>query len=88
VTGVNDVFVMEAWKKSTGAGGKIDFLADGNADFAKAIDMTMDGSGGGLGTRSKRYAMLVDDGVVKTLSIEEAPGKCELTSGEALLKQM
>lgn len=88
VTGVNDVFVMEAWKKSTGAGGKIDFLADGNADFAKAIDMTMDGSGGGLGTRSKRYAMLVDDGVVKTLSIEEAPGKCELTSGEALLKQL
>jgi len=88
VTGVNDVFVMEAWKKSTGAGGKIDFLADGNADFAKAIDMTMDGSGGGLGTRSRRYAMLVDDGVVKTLSIEEAPGKCELTSGEALLKQL
>jgi peroxiredoxin len=88
VTGVNDVFVMEAWKKSTGAGGKIDFLADGNADFAKAIDMTMDGSGGGLGTRSKRYAMLVDDGVVKTLNIEEAPGKCEISGGEALLKQL
>jgi peroxiredoxin len=88
VTGVNDVFVMEAWKKSTGAGGKIEFLADGNADFAKALDMTMDGSGGGLGTRSKRYAMLVEDGVVKKLNIEEAPGKAEMSSAENLLKSM
>jgi hypothetical protein len=75
VTGVNDVFVMEAWKKSTGAEGKIDFLADGNGEFAKAIDMAFDGSGNGLGTRSKRYSMLVDDGVVKKLNIEDAPGK-------------
>jgi peroxiredoxin len=85
VTGVNDVFVMEAWKKSTGAGGKIDFLADGNGDFAKALDLSMDGSGGGLGTRSKRYAMLVEDGVVKKLNIEEAPGKAETSSAENLL---
>jgi peroxiredoxin len=69
VTGVNDVFVMEAWKKSTGAEGKIDFLADGNGEFAKAIDMAFDGSGNGLGTRSKRYSMLVEDGVVKKLNI-------------------
>jgi glutaredoxin/glutathione-dependent peroxiredoxin len=88
VASVNDVFVMEAWKKATGAGGKIEFLADGNGDFAKALDMTMDGSGGGLGTRSKRYAMLVDDGVVKTLNIEEAPGKAETSSAENLLKSM
>ncbi len=88
VTGVNDVFVMEAWKKSTGAAGKIEFLADGNGDFAKALDMTMDGSGGGLGTRSKRYAMLVGDGVVKKLNVEEAPGKAETSSAENLLKQM
>src|SRR5579872_7056153 len=88
VTGVNDVFVMEAWKKSTGAGGKIEFLADGNGDFAKALDMTMDGSGGGLGTRSKRYAMLVEDGVVKKLNVEEVPGKAEASSAEALLKQI
>jgi peroxiredoxin len=87
VTGVNDVFVMEAWKKSTNAAGKVEFLADGNADFAKAIDMTMDGSGGGLGTRSKRYSMLVEDGVVKSFNVEDAPGKCELTSGAELLKQ-
>ncbi len=88
VTGVNDVFVMEAWKKASNAEGKVDFLADGNGEFAKAIDLTFDGSGNGLGLRSKRYSMLVDNGVVKTLNIEEAPGKCDLTSGQALLKQI
>ena len=88
VTGVNDVFVMDAWKKSTGADGKIDFLADGNGEFAKAIDMAFDGSGNGLGTRSKRYSMLVEDGVVKKLNVEDAPGKCDVSGGEALLKQV
>src|ERR1700756_2550643 len=56
VTSVNDVFVMDAWKKATAAE-KLEFLADGNADFAKAIDLTLDGSGNGLGLRSKRYSM-------------------------------
>ena len=88
VTGVNDVFVMEAWKKASNAGGKIEFLADGNGEFAKAIDMAFDGSGNGLGTRSKRYSMLVDDGVVKKLNIEEAPGKCDVSGGQALLGQL
>jgi peroxiredoxin len=88
VTAVNDVFVFDAWKKATGAGGKIEFLADGNGEFAKALDLTMDGSGGGLGIRSKRYAMLIEDGVVKKLNIEEAPGKAEASSAESLLKQM
>ena len=62
--------------------------ADGNGDFAKAIDLTFDGSGNGLGTRSRRYSMLVDDGVVKKLNIEEAPGKVEVSGGDALLKQL
>jgi peroxiredoxin len=88
VTGVNDVFVMEAWKKATGAQGKIDFLADGNGDFAKAIDLALDASGVGLGLRSRRYAMLVEDGVVQRLSVEEEPGKAEISSAENLLKQM
>jgi peroxiredoxin len=88
VTGVNDVFVMEAWKKSTGADGKIEFLADGNGEFAKALDMTIDASGNGLGIRSKRYSMLVEDGVVKKLNVEEAPGKCEVSGGGELLKQL
>src|SRR5690242_18109847 len=88
VTAVNDVFVMNQWKKSSGAEGKIEFLADGNGEFAKAIDMAFDGSGAGLGTRSKRYSMLVDDGVVKTINIEDAPGKCDLSGGQALLAQL
>ena len=88
VTAVNDAFVMTEWKKASGAEGKIEFLADGNGDFAKAIDMTLDASGNGLGTRSKRYSMLVEDGVVKKLNIEEAPGKAETSSAETLLKQL
>lgn len=85
VTGVNDVFVMDAWAKASGGAGQIEFLADGNADFAKAIDLTMDGSGFGLGTRSQRYSMVVADGVVQVLNIEEAPGKAEASGAEALL---
>ena len=88
VTAVNDAFVMEAWKKATGAEGKIEFLADGNGEFAKAIDMAFDGSGNGLATRSRRYSMLVENGVVKTLNIEDAPGKCDISGGDALLKQL
>ncbi len=88
VTGVNDVFVFDAWKKATGAGGKIEFLADGNGDFAKALDLAMDGSAFGLGTRSKRYAMLVEDGVVKKLNVEETAGKAENSGAETLLKQI
>ena len=88
VTGVNDVFVFDAWKKATGAGGKIEFLADGNGEFAKALDLAMDGSAAGLGIRSKRYAMLVEDGVVIKLNIEDAPGKAENSGAENLLRQM
>ncbi|MEJ2434159.1 MAG: peroxiredoxin, partial [Pseudolabrys sp.] len=88
VTGVNDVFVMDAWNKATGADGKIDFLADGNGEFAKGIDLAIDGSAAGLGIRVKRVSMLVDDGVVKAVHVEDAPGKCEVTSGEALLKEL
>ena len=73
VTGVNDISVMDAWKKASGAD-KVEFLADGNGEFAKAIDLTLDLAGAGMGTRSKRYSMLVDDGVVKKLNVEE-PGQ-------------
>ena len=88
VTAVNDPFVMKAWAEKTGGEGKIDFLADGSAEFAKGIDMVLDATAGGLGIRSKRYSMLVDDGVVKQINIEEAPGKCEVSGGQALLGQI
>ncbi|MEW6454344.1 MAG: peroxiredoxin [Pseudomonadota bacterium] len=88
VTGVNDQFVMDAWKKASGAEGKVEFLADGNGDFAKAIDLTLDASGNGLGLRSKRYSMVVEDGVVKSLFVEEAPGKAEVSGADAMLKSL
>ncbi|HEY0219172.1 MAG TPA: redoxin family protein, partial [Afipia sp.] len=64
------------------------YLADGNGEFTKAIGMEFDGSGNGLGTRSKRYSMLVADGVVKKLNVEDAPGKVEVSGGDALLGQL
>ena len=88
VTGINDIYVMEAWKRTSGADGKIEFLADGNGEFAKALDLTFDGSAFGLGTRSKRYSMLVEDGVVTRLNIEESPAKAETSGAENLLKQL
>jgi peroxiredoxin len=87
VTGVNDVFVMDAWKKASQAD-KIEFLADGSANFAKAIGLSMDLGERGLGTRSQRYCMVVEDGVVKKLNVEEGPGKAEASGAENLLKQL
>ncbi|MBI1868669.1 MAG: peroxiredoxin [Methylocystis sp.] len=88
VTSVNDAFVMDAWAKATGADGKIIFLADGSANFAKAIGLSVDLSERGLGVRSQRYSMLVDDGVVKKLNVEEAPGKAVASGAERLLEQI
>ena len=85
VTGVNDVFVMNAWKKSAGADA-IEFLADGSAAWAKAVGITADLTERGLGVRSGRYAMVVDDGVVKTLNVEDSPGKADVSGAENLLK--
>ena len=87
VTGVNDVFVMNAWKKESGADA-IEFLADGSGNFAKAIGLTADLTERGLGVRSQRYAMLVDDGVVKTLNVEDAPGKADISGADNLLKSL
>jgi glutaredoxin/glutathione-dependent peroxiredoxin len=82
---VNDAFVMDAWGKQQSAEGKVLMLADGNADFSKAVGLTMDGTGYGMGLRASRYAMVVDDGVVKALNVE-APGAFEVSSAEAVLK--
>ena len=83
---VNDAFVMGAWSRDQKAGGKIRFMADGSADYAKKLGLTLDLTARGLGLRSNRYSMLVDDGVVKTLNVE-GPGKFEVSDGATMLKQ-
>ena len=86
-TSVNDAFVMNAWAKANESDGKVTMLADGNGDFAKAVGLTMDGSKFGMGERSQRYSMIVDDGVVTELNVE-APGEFKVSSAEHLLEQL
>jgi peroxiredoxin len=85
---VNDPFVLDSWAKTSGGQGKVLFLSDGNAEFTKKIGMDFDGSGIGLGTRSKRYAMLVDDGVVEALNLEDSPGVADVSTAENLLSKI
>ena len=85
---VNDPFVLGAWEEASGGKGKVLFLSDGNAEFTKKLGLEFDGSGVGLGTRSKRYAMLVQDGVVKALNIEGSPGLAEESTAEKLLEAL
>lgn len=84
---VNDAFVMGEWAKSQNVTGKMRMLGDGNGAFTKAIGLEMDASGFGMGARSKRYSMLVVDGVVRQLNIEEG-GAYEVSSAEYLLGQL
>ena len=83
-TSVNDVFVMGAWGKEQGISNEMQMLADGNGDFAKDIGLTLDASGFGMGARSQRYAMVVNDGVVESLHIEDG-GEFKVSSAEYLL---
>ena len=81
---VNDAFVMGSWGRELGTKGKVRMFGDGNAEFSQAVDLTLDLTGRGMGIRSNRYAMLVKDGVVKALHVEE-PGKFDVSSAEAML---
>lgn len=83
-TAVNDIFVLTEFAKATGAEGKILMLADGSGDFAKAIGLDIDLGPFGLGLRSKRYSMLVDDGVVKVLNVEDIPPQHDKSSAATL----
>ena len=83
---VNDPFVMGAWSRDQKAGGKIRFMADGSADYAKKLGLELDLNARGMGMRCQRFSMLVDDGVVKSLNVE-APGKYEVSSAEKMLEQ-
>ena len=84
---VNDAFVMDAWGKNQNVGDKVMMIADGNAEFAKAVGLELDASGYGMGTRIKRFSMLVDNGVVKQLNVEK-PGAFEISDAETMLKQI
>jgi glutaredoxin/glutathione-dependent peroxiredoxin len=81
---VNDGWVMDAWGKDRSALGKVTLIADGSGDFTKAVGLELDASGAGLGTRSQRYAAIIEDGVVKHLAVEK-PMKFEVSSAEAVL---
>lgn len=88
ITSVNDVFVLDAWAKALAADGKVEFLSDGNAEFARATGLLFDGSGFGLGPRSQRYALVANDGVVELLSVEEAAGQVQVSSAESILENL
>ena len=83
---VNDAFVMGAWGRENNATGAVRMMADGSAEFTKAVRMDLDLNAGGMGVRSKRYSMLIDDGVVKAVNVEEAPGGMEVSDAETMLK--
>jgi len=85
---VNDAAVMGAWGKNQKTEGKVTMLADGSGDFARALGLELDLSKGGLGIRSKRYSMLVENGVVKSLNVEAQPGQVDSSSAEAILRAL
>ena len=85
-TAVNDAFVLGAWNKASGSS-DITMLADGNGEFAQALGLTMDGSGFGMGKRAQRYSMIVNDGVVEELNVEQ-PGDFKVSSAEHMLGQL
>lgn len=84
---VNDVFVMHAWGKDAGVEDKVVMLADGNGDFTKALGLELDGRGFGMGVRSQRFAVIVEDGTVTELNIEE-PGAFQVSSANHILSQL
>ncbi len=88
VTAVNDPFVMRVWREASGVTDGITFLSDGNGDLARALDLILDASGNGLGQRSQRYAMVVDNGVVSYLAVEEKASTADVSSAESLLAHL
>ncbi len=84
---VNDAFVMKAWGKSQNCDGKVQMIADGNAEYTKALGLELDARGFGMGTRGQRFALIVDDGVVKSVNVEEK-GEFRVSSAEHVLGQL
>lgn len=88
VVSVNDPHVMDAWAKATGGKGKILFLSDGNADFTRALGLDMDAAVVGMGTRSQRYSMIIENGVVTQFNLEEVRGLAVLSGAAAIMEQL
>jgi glutaredoxin/glutathione-dependent peroxiredoxin len=84
---VNDAFVMNAWGKAQNTDGKVEMIADGNADYTRALGLEMDASGFGMGTRGQRCALVIDNGIVKQLNVE-AKGEFKVSSAEHVLTQL
>ena len=84
---VNDAFVMKAWGKDQKTEDKVVMMADGNGDFARALGLTMDGKGFGMGERSQRFSAVIENGVVKKLNVEK-PGAFEVSSADYMLGQL
>lgn len=85
---VNDAFVMGAWGRDNNATGSVRMMADGAAEFTKAVGMDLDLTKRGLGVRSRRYSMLLDDGIIKTINLEDAPGGMEVSDADTMLDQV
>ena len=85
---VNDPFVMKVWGETLGATGKITMLPDGNGEFVEALGLTFDGRGSGLGRRARRFSMIIEDGIVKSLDVEAAPGEVKLSSAEVCMVRL
>jgi glutaredoxin/glutathione-dependent peroxiredoxin len=84
---INDAFVMDAWGRASHCGGEITMLADGNGDLTRALDLELDATQYGMGTRSRRYSMLIDDGVVRALNVEK-PGEFTVSGAEHMLERL
>ncbi|MBI1732290.1 MAG: peroxiredoxin [Gammaproteobacteria bacterium] len=85
---VNDVFVMDAWGKASGAEGKVVMLADGNAEYTRALGLELDASGFGMGIRGQRFAMVIDDGKVTALEVEPSAGGCTVSSAAVIMGKL
>ncbi|MCO6048555.1 redoxin family protein [Mesorhizobium sp. RP14(2022)] len=88
VVAVNDHHVMAAWARFAGAEGKIEFLADGNGEFVRALGLDVDLAKAGMGVRSQRFSMIIEDGVVKELNSGDAPGQAEISGAARILEQL
>ncbi len=86
-TAVQDIFVMEAWGKASGAGDAVDMAADGNGEFARALGLELDATAFGLGYRSQRFAMIIEDGVIRHLMVD-APGEFRVSGAEQVLGKL